>query len=49
MITAYDSATASHRIDAASGAVTLPQGTLWIDLVDPSEDDDTRIELATGA
>ena len=48
MITAYDSATASHRIDAASGAVALPQGTLWIDLIDPSEEDDTRIEQATG-
>ncbi len=48
MITAYDSATASHRIDAASGAVALPPGTLWIDLIDPSEEDDTRIEQATG-
>lgn len=48
MITAYDSATAAHRIDAASGAVALPLGTLWIDLIDPSEEDDTRIEQATG-
>ena len=48
MITAYDSTTASHRIEAASGPVTLPDGTLWIDLIDPSEEDDTRIEQATG-
>ena len=48
MITVYDKATASHRVDAASSPVALPQGTLWIDLVDPSEEDDTRIEQATG-
>ncbi len=48
MITAYDFATAAHEIDGASGAIPLPQGTLWIDLIDPSKDDDIRIEQATG-
>ncbi len=48
MITAYDSATASHSIEAAPGATTLPRDTLWIDLVAPSAAEDTCIEQVTG-
>ena len=47
MITLYDSV-ASARDVSGEAALALPDGTLWVDLIDPSDAEDARVERATG-
>ena len=48
MITLYDSAVHSRDVAAGTAALTLPDGTVWVDLIDPSDEEDARVERATG-
>ncbi len=48
MITAYDSAAEAAALPPGSGPWTLPEGTLWVDLLDPSGEEDADVERATG-
>ena len=48
MITAYDSSAAARGLPSETAPPALPEGTLWVDMVDPSDDDDARVEHATG-
>ena len=48
MITAYDSSVAAHTIPSGPAPLRLSDDTLWIDLIDPSDEDDDRVERATG-
>jgi len=48
MITSYDGAAAASTLASDASRLVLPQGTIWIDLVDPSDQDDARVEQATG-
>ena len=48
MITAYDSAARAHCIALGDAALVLPKETVWIDLVDPSDQDDAWVERAAG-
>ena len=48
MITAYDSSAAARTLPSEAAPLTLPERTLWLDLIDPSDEDDGRIETATG-
>ncbi|RYC32614.1 magnesium transporter CorA [Lichenibacterium minor] len=48
MITLYDPAAAAREIPAAATPLALADDTLWVDLIDPSDEDDARVEQATG-
>jgi magnesium transporter len=48
MITLYDSAVRPREVAPGTSALALPEGTLWVDLIDPSDEEDARVERATG-
>lgn len=48
MITIFDSTASASQLDPGTAPIALPRGTLWIDLVDPSEEEDESVERATG-
>ena len=48
MITVYDSAFKATQLSSGADPLILPPGTIWIDLIDPSDADDARVETATG-
>ncbi len=48
MITLYDSAVRPREVGDGEGPLALPDGTFWVDLIDPSDAEDARVERATG-
>ena len=48
MITLYDPAASAREIPPAAAPLALPDDTLWIDMIDPSDAEDDRVERATG-
>ncbi|WP_237477976.1 magnesium transporter CorA family protein [Lichenibacterium dinghuense] len=48
MITLYDPAASAREIPPAATPLALGDDTLWIDLIDPSDAEDDRVERATG-
>ena len=48
MITLYDAAATAREIATATAPLTLADDTLWVDLIDPSDEEDARVERATG-
>lgn len=48
MITLYDTAVRAREVAAGTTALALPDGTVWVDLIDPSDPEDARVERATG-
>ncbi len=48
MITLYDPAAAAREIPSTASPLAVPDDTLWIDLIDPSDAEDACVEKATG-
>ena len=48
MITLYDPTAEARKVSSGGAPLALPDGTLWIDLVDPSDDEDACVERAAG-
>ena len=48
MITLYDPAAEARKVSGATASLSLPDGTLWIDLIDPSDDEDACVERVAG-
>ena len=48
MITFYDSTISACEVPASSDPLSVPDGIVWIDLIDPTDAEDQRVEKATG-
>ena len=48
MITLYDSAVAACTVPGDTKALAMPERTVWVDLVDPTDVEDAQVETATG-
>lgn len=48
MITFYDSSGASFEVPQGSEPLVVPDTVIWVDLIDPTDAEDHRVEQATG-